>query len=186
MSDAVLASPGRALLIGVVLACGLAAAPPRVAIERDPTRPPSFSGPASDASVLPDGSVVSPTPSTRLTTTVVAADTSFAVIDGVKVSDGDLVSGARVVRIAQAGVILHGDAGPYELRFHALPVKAAPRAGLAEAAVSSVKTPVRMSESAEADPRANASASAAELDEAAEPAAEEPASVPELYEGEDP
>ncbi len=176
MSDAVLASPGRALLIGMVLACGLAAAPPRIAIERDPTRPPSFSGPASDASVLPDGSVVSPTPSTRLTTTVVAADTSFAVIDGVKVSEGDLVSGARVVRIAPAGVILHGDAGPYELRFHALPVKAAPRAGLAEAAVSSVKTPVRMSESAEAEhPPASASASAAE----------EPASAPELYEGED-
>jgi hypothetical protein len=126
VSDAVLASPRRALLVGLLLTCGLGAAAPKVAIERDPTRPPSFSGPASEASVLPDGSVTQPTPNTRLTTTVVAADTSFAVIDGVRVSEGDFVSGARVVRIAPAGVVLHGVAGPYELRFHALPVKAEP------------------------------------------------------------
>jgi len=66
-------------------------------------------------------------------------------------------------------------------------VKVAPAAGLAEEAVSAVKTPVRMPEVAEDEnPPANASASAAELDDDVDPATEERAPAPELLEGEDP
>lgn len=123
MSRRVHTALARTLLAGISIAFGLAATPPRVAIEQDPTRPPSFGGTPADVPLSP-GTVAKPAASSRLTTTVVTPGASFAVIDGVKVEEGDFVSGARVVKIDPEGVILDGGAGRFELRFHAFPVKA--------------------------------------------------------------
>ncbi len=106
------------------VAWGLAGATPDVTIRQDPTRPPSF---AVDAGEVPLFSGEPGAPSVqgnRLTTTVVTPGESFAVIDGTKVAEGEFIAGARVVRIDPAGVLLHGSAGQFELRFYAMPVKA--------------------------------------------------------------
>ncbi len=114
------------LVLSMASVFALGATVPKVAIQSDPTRPPSFTGGTGDAPTLSGGGQGAPTSANRLTTTVVAPGASFAVIDGQRVEEGDFVAGARVVKIDPARVTLRGISGPYELRFYALPVKVEP------------------------------------------------------------
>ena len=116
----------QVLLVSVASGLVLGATVPKVAIQRDPTRPPSFTSAPGEAPTLFGGGGSVSTSANRLTTTVVAADASFAVIDGQRVEEGDFVAGARVVKIDPASVKLRGVSGPYELRFYSLPVKVEP------------------------------------------------------------
>ncbi len=116
----------QVLLVSMASGLALGATVPRVAIERDPTRPPSFTSAPGEAPTLVGGGQGEPSSANRLTTTVVAAGASFAVIDGHRVEEGDFLAGARVVKIDPASVTLRGRSGPYELRFYALPVKVEP------------------------------------------------------------
>ncbi len=165
----------QVLLVSMASGLALGATVPRVAIERDPTRPPSFTSAPGEAPTLDGGGQGVPSPANRLTTTVVAAGASFAVIDGHRVEEGDFVAGARVVKIDPASVKLSGRAGPYELRFYSLPVKVEPgtMAELAARLAPSVKadSDVKAEQTAEATP-----GTGAELDGEVEPGVEtEPA-----------
>ena len=114
------------LLVSLASGLALGATVPKVAIQRDPTRPPNFTSAPGEASTFAGGGQGEPSSANRLTTTVVAAGASFAVIDGHRVEEGDFLAGARVVKIDPASVTLRGRSGPYELRFYALPVKVEP------------------------------------------------------------
>ena len=116
----------QVLLVSMASGLALGATVPKVAIQRDPTRPPSFTSAPGEAPTLSGGGQGVPSSANRLTTTVVAAGASFAVIDGHRVEEGDFVAGARVVKIDPASVTLRGGSGPYELRFYSLPVKVEP------------------------------------------------------------
>ncbi len=133
----------QVLLVSVASVFALAATVPQVAVQRDPTRPPSFTSEPGAAPTLSGGGRGAPSSPNRLTATVVAAGTtSFAIVDGQRVEEGDFVAGAKVVQIDPASVTLRGRSGPYELRFYALPVKVEPGsiAELAARVGSSVKT----------------------------------------------
>ncbi len=167
----------QVLLVSMASGLALGATVPKVAIQRDPTRPPSFTSAPGEAPTLVGGSQGEPSSANRLTTTVVAAGASFAVIDGHRVEEGDFLAGARVVKIDPASVTLRGRSGPYELRFYALPVKVEPgsMAELASRVTPGVKVDSDLK--SEPSPRAEPTVEVepdteAELDGEVEPGAE--------------
>ncbi len=94
-------------LIAVALIALLAAPLAAADLQRDPTRPPSQSLPAA---------VVSPVGSWKVSSILVSSERRVATINGRTVQEGELIDGARVVRIEPTTVRLRS--GQQELSIH--------------------------------------------------------------------
>ncbi len=116
--------PGWACEVKVGLLFSLLLVQPVWALT-DPTRPP-LHGSVAGVARAPDAS----TPAWALTAILVADGRRVAVINGMAVSAGDQVSGARVLRVEAAAVVLNRDGRNFELQLaQSIKIKSALPAG---------------------------------------------------------